>query len=696
VKQADKVSAPSAEEEELYTAEQLQVLRGLEAVRRRPAMYIGDTVSRGLHHLFVEVVDNSVDEVLAGHCNRIEAVLHKDDSISVADNGRGFPVDIHPEEGKPGVEVAMTMLHAGSKFGGGGYKVTGGLHGVGVSVVNALSEWLEVSVSRDGKVHFQRYERGDAVTPLEVIPPNELDLSRSCFKVLRDLLGNISRTGRTGTCVTFKPDPEVFQVTRFNPETLAHRLRELSYLNRGTLLALTLEETGEREEFLHKGGIAEFVEHLNRAREPLHKPIYFGLPPKADDGVEVEVALQYNSGYLESVYSYANNIHTAEGGTHLTGFRTALTRVLNSYGRKHGLLKEKDANFGGDDVREGLTAVISVKLLNPQFEGQTKTKLGNSEVDGLVNSVVGERLAEYLEENPSVARRVVDKAITSARAREAARKASELIRRKSTLESAGLPGKLWDCQEKDPSLCELFIVEGESAGGNAKQGRDARFQAVLPIQGKILNVEKNRLDKILSHKEIQVLISALGTGIVHNAGGNGEERGTGNGEQAPGDEGERGKSKFDLSRLRYHRIIIMTDADVDGAHIRTLLLTLFYRYLTPVIEHGHLYIALPPLYGVRAGDKLHYARDDAALGQLLKSLGRKPTNITRFKGLAEMDEEELADTTMDTRTRTLKQVTVEEAMKADEIFSTLMGDAVEPRREYIMKHAKEVTDLDIF
>jgi DNA gyrase subunit B len=656
-------------------------------------MYIGDTASRGLHHLFVEVVDNSVDEVLAGHCNRIEAVLHKDHSISVADNGRGFPVDIHPEEGKPGVEVAMTMLHAGSKFGGGGYKVTGGLHGVGVSVVNALSEWLEVAVSRDGKVHFQRYERGDPATSLEVISPNKLDLSRSCFKVLHDLLGHISRTGRTGTCVTFKPDPEVFQMPRFNPETLAHRLRELAYLNRGTLLALTVEETGEREEFLHKGGITEFVEHLNRAREHLHKPIYFG---HTRDGVDIEVALQYNSGYLESVYPYANNIHTTEGGTHLTGFRTALTRVLNAYGRKHGLLKEKDANFSGDDVREGLTAVISVKLLNPQFEGQTKTKLGNSEVDGLVNSVVGERLAEYLEENPSVARRIVDKTITSARAREAARKASELIRRKSALESGGLPGKLWDCQEKDPAQCELFIVEGESAGGNAKQGRNARFQAVLPIQGKILNVEKNRLDKILSHREIQVLISALGTGIVHNAGGNGEERAAGNGEQPTGDEGERGKSSFDLSRLRYHRIIIMTDADVDGAHIRTLLLTLFYRYLTPVIEHGHLYIALPPLYGVRVGDKMHYARDDAALDQLLKSLRKKPTSIARFKGLAEMDEEELAETTMDLGTRTLRQVTVDEAMKADEIFSTLMGDAVEPRREYIMKHAKEVTDLDIF
>ena len=644
--------------QDAYNAKQLQVLKGLEAVRKRPAMYIGDTSVRGLHHLFVEVVDNSIDEVLAGFCTQIDVVLHPDHSITVEDNGRGFPVDIHPEVKKPGVEVAMTMLHAGSKFGGGGYKVTGGLHGVGVSVVNALSESLVVQVARDGKLYEQKYKRGEAVTPLKVV----------------------GKSKHTGSVVTFKPDTKIFEATEFHPDLITARLRELAYLNREVTITFKNEITGDQEQFHYKGGIAAFVEHLNRTREPMHRVVYFN---RERDGMQVEIALQYNSGYLESIHSYANNIHTTEGGTHLSGFKTALTRVLNNYARKSNLLKEKDPNFGGEDVREGLTAVISVKLMNPQFEGQTKTKLGNSEVEGLVNSIVGEGLSEYLEENPPVARRIIDKAITAARAREAARKAADLIKRKSALENSGLPGKLWDCSERDPEKCELFIVEGQSAGGSAKQARDSRHQAVLPIQGKILNVEKNREDKALNNREIVALVSALGTGIT---------RSEGNGDNGNG--GSRAEH-FDLSRLRYHRIIIMTDADVDGAHIRTLLLTFFFRYMRPVIEHGHVYIAQPPLYRVRAGKEMRYAYSDAELQRVLKQVNVKNPEIQRYKGLAEMDAEQLADTTMDPRNRALTLVTIEDAVAADEIFSTLMSDAVEPRREFISKYAKETKNLDI-
>ena len=653
-------TAPSGKRE-AYDAKQLQVLKGLEAVRKRPAMYIGDTSVRGLHHLVVEVVDNSIDEVLAGYCTKIDVALHADHSITVEDNGRGIPVDIHPEVKKPGVEVAMTMLHAGSKFGGGGYKVAGGLHGVGLSVVNALSEWFVVRVARDGKLFEQRYKRGDAVTPLKVV----------------------GKSKHTGSIQTFKPDPKVFETTEFHPDLITARLRELAYLNKEVTITFKNEITGDQEQFHYKGGIAAFVEHLNRAREPIHRVVYFN---RERDGMQVEIALQYNSGYLESIHSYANNIHTAEGGTHLSGFKTALTRGLNNYARKANLLKEKDANFSGEDVREGLTAVISVKLMNPQFEGQTKTKLGNSEVEGLVNSIVGEGLGEYLEENPSVARRIVDKAATAARAREAARKAADLIKRKGALESSGLPGKLWDCSERDPEKCELFVVEGQSAGGSAKEARDSKYQAVLPIQGKILNVYKYREDKALANREIVALVSALGTGIC---------RSEGNGGNGDNDNGNARAEHFDLSRLRYHRIIIMTDADVDGAHIRTLLLTLFYRYMRPVIEHRHVFIAQPPLYRVRAGKEMRYAYSDPELQRVLKQMNAKNPEIQRYKGLSEMDADQLADTTMDPKNRTLRRVDIEDAVAADEIFSTLMSDAVEPRREFISKYAKETKNLDI-
>jgi len=666
----DEVPQPEAEAQ-AYDASQLQVLKGLEAVRKRPAMYIGDTSVRGLHHLFVEVSDNAIDEVLAGYCTQIEVDVYQDGSIAVTDNGRGIPVDIHPEVGRPGVEVAMTMLHAGSKFGGGGYKVSGGLHGVGVSVVNALSEWLEVEVCRDGKKYRQRFERGEVATDLEVV----------------------GKAKGTGSRVHFKPDPEIFETTEINAELIANRLRELSYLNRTVRIILRVEGQ-EPQIFEHKGGIASFVEHLNRLKDPIHKVAYFS---RERDDVTVEIALQYNEGFLENIHSYANNIHTAEGGTHLSGFKTALTRVLNNYARKNNLLKEKDSNFSGDDVREGLAAVISVKLTNPQFEGQTKTKLGNSDVEGLVNSIVGEGLAEYLEENPSVGKRIVDKAITAQRAREAARKASDLIKRKNALESTGLPGKLWDCSEKDPAQCELFLVEGQSAGGSAKQGRNSKYQAVLPLQGKILNVEKHRLDKILEHREIATLISALGTGIMEasNGGAGNGSNGNGNGEAHHEDQSSEHGGTFDLSRLRYHRIIIMTDADVDGAHIRTLLLTFFFRYMTPLIENGNIYIAQPPLYGVRHGKEMRYALDEHELERILKEVGGRKPHIQRYKGLGEMDADQLADTTMDPAHRNLMRVTIEDALAADEIFSILMGEKVEPRRDFIMAHAREVRDLDI-
>jgi len=644
-----------------YQAKHIQVLKGLEAVRRRPAMYIGSTGPRGLHHLFVEVVDNCIDEVLAGRATEIEAVLHKDDSISVTDNGMGIPVDLHPEVKRPGVEVAMTMLHAGSKFGGGAYKVAGGLHGVGVSVVNALSEWLEVEVYRDGKIHRQRFARGKPTTKLEVK----------------------GKTKKTGTKVSYKPDAQIFETIEHEPEKLTHRLEELAYLNRGVKIRFINEKTGEMTVFQEKHGIQAYVEHLNRAKEPLHRAIYFS---RSREDTEVEIALQYNASYLETILSYANNIHTAEGGAHVSGLKTALTRVINQYARKANLLREKDANLGGDDVREGLTAVISVKLLHPQFEGQTKTKLGNSEIEGLVNSIVGEALAEFLEEHPSVSRKIVDKATTAARAREAARRAAELVKRKGALENTNLPGTLWDCQERDPSKCELFLVEGKSAGGNAKQGRDSRYQAILPLRGVVLNVERARLDKMLKNQEIATLIQALGTGISEN-GGNG-----GNGENG---SSEHARSHFDLSKLRYHKIIIMADADVDGAHIRTLLLTFFFRHMPELITQGHLYIAQPPLYGVRSGQSIVYAHSDAELEAALRQVKAKNPMIQRYKGLGEMNPDQLADTTMDPEKRRIKQVSIEDAGDADTIFSVLMGDEVEPRKDFIVKYAKEARDLDL-
>lgn len=679
------------QEEPQYTAQQIQVLKGLEAVRKRPAMYIGDTGLRGLHHLVFEVVDNSVDEAMAGYCRTIEVRLLPDGSASVTDDGRGIPVDIHPEEGRPAVEVVMTTLHAGGKFGGGSYKVSGGLHGVGVSVVNALSEWLEVEVHREGFVWRQRYERGEAVTPLE----------------------KVGRSRRTGTKVTFKPDPLVFEVTEFHFDVLAERMRELAYLNGGLKILLRDERPAkEREEVFHfKGGVVAFVQDINRTKNPLHRPIYIH---EAREEVDIEVAIQYNEGYLENLFTFANCIHTREGGTHLTGFKTALTRVLNQYARKYGLLKEKDANFTGEDVREGLVAVVSVRLPEPKFEGQTKMKLGNSEVEGLVNSIVGEQLMQFLEENPTVARRIVQKAITAARAREAARRAAELIKRKSALDVGGLPGKLWDCSSRDPRECELFIVEGDSAGGNAKQGRNSRYQAVLPLGGKILNVEKHRLDKILSHEHIRTIVTAIGTGIADPHAmeeieeemdsqpspfnGEGvEEEGEAEVEAFEGEKGRRRRrSEFNLARLRYHRIILMADADVDGSHIRTLLLTFFFRYMRPLVERGHIYIAQPPLFGIRDGKNTYYAHSEEERDEILQRLGhRRSLIVQRYKGLGEMNAEQLAETTMEPDKRTLLQVTIEDAVEADQIFSILMGSAVEPRRQFIVRHAKEVRNLDI-
>jgi DNA gyrase subunit B len=627
-----------------YGAEEIQVLEGLEAVRRRPGMYIGSTGPRGLHHLVYEVVDNSIDEAMAGFCDRIEVIVHRDNSVTVIDNGRGIPVEIHPKTGLPAVETVLTMLHAGGKFGGNVYKVSGGLHGVGVSVVNALSEWLEVEIRRDGHVYHQRYERGKAVTPLKVI----------------------GTSTTTGTKVSFKPDAEIFEDLVFNQETLNQRLRELSFLNRGIKIIFQDERTGQKTVYQHEGGIRDFVRYLNKNKEVLHnKPIYiFG----ERDGIQVEVALQYTEGYVESLFSYVNNIHTVDGGTHEAGFKSALTRVVNDYGKKYNLLKNGTTALSGEDIREGLTAVISVKVPEPQFEGQTKTKLGNSEVRGVVDGVVSEGLATFLEENPGIARRILEKAITAARAREAARKARELTRRKSALESASLPGKLADCSDRDPSRTELYLVEGDSAGGSAKQGRDRRFQAILPLRGKILNVEKARLDKILNNEEIRALITALGTGI-------GED--------------------FDLSKARYHRILLMSDADVDGAHIRTLLLTFFYRYMRPLIEAGYVYIAQPPLYRIRKGKIDRYAYSDAELEEILKEIGRDGVTIQRYKGLGEMNPQQLWETTMNPEKRTILKVNIEDAIEADAIFSMLMGDRVEPRREFIQQNARAVRNLDV-
>ena len=638
-----------------YSAGQIQVLKGLEAVRKRPGMYIGSTASRGLHHLVYEVVDNSVDEALAGYCTHIEVTIHEDDSITVVDDGRGIPVDMHPTEKKPAVEVALTMLHAGGKFDKDSYKVSGGLHGVGVSVVNALSEALLVEVRRDGKIYHQRYSRGDKQTELTVE----------------------GKTRETGTTIWFRPDHEIFTELRFNYDTLANRLRELAFLNRGLKIELTDERETEgkdkkRDVYHYKGGIIEFVEFLRGSRKPLHPKVVFIEAERVE--AEIQLALQYDDGYNENTFTFVNNINTHEGGTHLTGFKAALTRTLNDYARKNNYLKKELDSLSGEDIREGLTCVLSVKVREPQFEGQTKTKLGNSEVRGAVESVVNDRLSSFLEENPSVARAIIDKALQAARARIAARKARELVRRKSALEGMVLPGKLADCSITDPAMCEIYLVEGDSAGGSAKQGRDRNYQAILPLRGKILNVERARLDKILSNEEIRTIIAAIGTGI--------------------------GEDDFNVKSARYGKIIIMTDADVDGAHIRTLLLTFFYRHMRQLIEEGMIYIAQPPLYRVARGKEEHYAYSDPERDQLIDRMtnggdGKRNVNVQRYKGLGEMNPEQLWKTTMDPETRTILQVTLEDAVDADQVFTTLMGDEVEPRRKFIEENARYVKNLDV-
>jgi len=628
-----------------YDARKITVLRGLEAVRKRPAMYIGDVSTRGLHHLVYEVLDNSIDEAMAGYCTKISITLHKDGSVSVLDNGRGIPVDIHPVQKRPAVEVVLTPLHAGGKFDKKAYKVSGGLHGVGVSVVNALSEWLEVEVYRDGKVYYQRYERGTPVTDLKIR----------------------GKRKETGTKIRFLPDKEIFKKVKFQSDILLQRIRELAFLNPQVRFVFEDERAGIKEVFHYKGGLVEFIRYLEQNRNPLHKhPIY--IHGNRED-VDVEIALQYDDSYTENIYSYVNNIPTVEGGTHLIGFKSALTRTINYFAQKNNLIKNGEVSLTGEDVREGLTAVISVKVLEPQFEGQTKTKLGNSEVKGIVESITSDELSNYFEQNPSVLKKIVEKCVLAARAREAAKKARELTRRKTALESGGLPGKLADCSIRDPEHAELFLVEGDSAGGSAKQGRDRRFQAILPLKGKILNVEKTRLDKILANEEIRTIITALGTGI--------------------------GADEFDPNKVRYHKIIIMTDADVDGAHIRTLLLTFFFRYMRELIELGRIYIAQPPLYRITNGKEEYYAYDDEERDEILEKIGRSNVQIQRYKGLGEMNPEQLWRTTMDPERRTILQVTIEEAFEADRIFSTLMGDKVEPRREFIEKNAKYVRNLDI-
>ncbi len=637
-----------------YNAEQIQVLKGLEAVRKRPSMYIGTTSARGLHHLVYEVVDNSVDEALAGFCTRIDCIIRVDGSVTVIDNGRGFPVDIHPTEKIPGVEVAMTMLHAGGKFDRRSYKVSGGLHGVGVSVVNALSEWLEVEIQRGGEVYRQRYARGVKHSPLQMI----------------------GKTRGTGTKVSFRPDPQIFPEIEWSFDTLATRLRELAFLNRGLTITLTDErvEKGAKprlEEYHYAGGNIQFVAYLRGTRKPLHpEPIYIAA---SREEMELEVAVQYDEGYNENTFTFVNNINTHEGGTHLTGYKAALTRTLNDYARTNGLLKKDMDALSGDDVREGLTCVLSCKVREPQFEGQTKTKLGNSEVRGAVESTVNEKLSIYLDEHPSVARAILEKAVQAARARIAARKARELVRRKNALEGSVLPGKLADCSINDPALCELYLVEGDSAGGSAKQGRDRAFQAILPLRGKILNVERARIDKILSNEEIRTIIAAVGTGI--------------------------GEDDFSVKNSRYGKIIIMTDADVDGAHIRTLLLTFFYRHMKELIEEGMVFIAQPPLYRVAKGKEEFYAYSDPERDQILSRFngkeGKSSVNVQRYKGLGEMNPEQLWKTTMDPETRTILQVTMESAVEADSIFSTLMGDDVEPRRKFIEENAPNVRNLDV-
>jgi len=630
-----------------YTAESIQVLEGLEAVRRRPGMYIGSTDGRGLHHLIWEVVDNSIDEAMAGHATLIELTIKSDGSVINRDNGRGVPVGKHKQTGRDALEVVHTVLHAGGKFGGGGYKVSGGLHGVGVSVVNALSEWLYVESSFGGKVWRQEYERGKPTTPVRAIGASN---------------------GRTGTLTAFKADAQVFETLEWSFETVAQRLRESAYLNKGLWIKFVDERATPAHEksFYFEGGLVSFVRHLNRGRDVLHpRPIY---AERRDGATQIEVAIQYNDGYAESVFAFANNINTVDGGTHVTGFRAALTGSLNDYARKQAILKDSDANLSGDDVREGLTAVISVKLTDPQFEGQTKAKLGNADVKGQVQAAVTEGINQYLDENPQDARRIIEKSLIAARAREAARKARDLVIRKSALEGSALPGKLADCQERDPARSELFIVEGDSAGGSAKQGRDRHFQAVLPMFGKMLNVEKARIDRVLSSEKIRPLIIALGAGI-----------------------GET----FDIAKLRYHKIILLADADVDGAHIRTLLMTFFYRHMPHVIENGYLFIAQPPLFRVSTGKVTRYAHDERDRELVVKEFKAKNLTIQRFKGLGEMNAEQLWQTTMNPATRTLLRADIEDAAEADRIFSTLMGEKVEPRRDFIKARARQVQNLDV-
>lgn len=630
-----------------YNANDIQILEGLEAVRRRPGMYVGGTDIKALHHLIYEVVDNSIDEALAGVCNRISVTIHEDDSVTVEDNGRGIPVDIHPERGISALQVVMTVLHAGGKFGGGSYKVSGGLHGVGVSAVNALSEWCEVTVRREGKIYFQRYERGIPQAPVKQI--------------------GTYKGEETGTSTTFKFDREIFKGdVNYRFDTLVTRFREMAFVARGVTIMLKDEREDREMTFHFEGGIASFVRYLNRNKEVLHEPIY---GEKEIDNIDIEFVVQYTDSYAESVYTFANTINTIDGGTHLTGLRTAVTRSINDYARKVGLLKDSDPNFSGDDTREGMTAIVSIKHPDPQFESQTKVKLMNPEVQTYVQQVVGDTFSTFLEENPAAGKAIIQKCLTSARARDAAKKARDLVIRKSALESMTLPGKLADCSERDPSKTELYIVEGDSAGGSAKQGRDRHFQAILPLRGKILNTERARLDKILDNREVKSLISALGTSV--------------------GDT-------FDISGLRYNRIIIMTDADVDGAHIRTLLLTFFFRYMQPLIEEGHLFIAQPPLYRISSRNQIYYAYSDTEKDELVAKLGgMNKVSISRYKGLGEMNPEQLWETTMNPENRTLLQVTIEDAAEADRTFDMLMGSQVPPRRRFIQTHAKEVRNLDI-
>lgn len=629
-----------------YGASQIQVLEGLEAVRKRPGMYIGSTGPRGLHHLVYEIVDNSIDEALQGYCDRIYVSLNEDGSVTVKDDGRGIPVEIHPKTGKSTLETVLTVLHAGGKFGGGGYKVSGGLHGVGISVVNALSKWLVADVYRNGKIYRQTYEKGITTSELEVV----------------------GESHHTGTIINFMPDETIFDEIEFKYETLEHRLRELSFLNKGVKIVFEDKREGSqrKKEFHYEGGLVEFVKYLNKTKTPIHDDVVY-IDKKVGDSI-VEIAMQYTDGYTENIYSFANNIDTHEGGTHLAGFKAALTKTVNDYAKRNKLIKENEGNLTGEDIREGLTAVISVKLPDPQFEGQTKTKLGNTYMRGNVDGVTVEELGAFLEENPTTARTIVDKGLRAQRAREAAKRARELTRRKSVLESTSLPGKLADCAEKDPSKSEIFLVEGDSAGGSAKQGRDRHTQAILPLRGKILNVEKSRLDRILSSDEIKNMITAFGCGIGND---------------------------FDLEKARYHKIVIMTDADVDGAHIRTLLLTFFFRYMRPLIENGYVYAAQPPLYKVKKQKKEYYVYSDKELEVLLEEIGRTGVELQRYKGLGEMNAEQLWDTTMNPETRTLLQVTIEDAVMADQVFSMLMGDKVGPRKEFIEENATYVTNLDI-